>query len=253
VRLKGKGAIITGAASGIGRGIALKLAQEGASTFLVDMNEAGLAETARLVKQTRRRAATMVANLRDRAALKTIVPSAAEALGDLDILVNNAGVSRSAFYADYPAEDLQFLMDVNLKAPYLLSQYFARHLVERKRPGRIVHITSINAELAATSGSTAYCATKGGLRVLTKAAAYDLGPHGITVNAVGPGHTRTGMTMPIFQQDPSREREWAQKTPVGRVGEPADIANAVAFLASDEASYITGQTIYVDGGRTLWS
>ncbi|MCH8196319.1 MAG: SDR family oxidoreductase, partial [Chloroflexi bacterium] len=85
------------------------------------------------------------------------------------------------------------------------------------------------------------------------ASAYDLGPYGITVNAVGPGHTRTGMTRPIFEEDASREQEWAGKTPLRRVGEPEDIANAVAFLASDEASYITGQTIYVDGGRTLWT
>ncbi len=218
----------------------------------MDTDEAGLTETARQVRAKRLKAATLVADLRDREALKTIVLKAAEALGHVEILVNNAGVSRPRPYAEYPLDDLQLVVDVNLKAPYLLSQYLARYLAEKKKPGRIVNISSINAELAAVSGSTAYCATKGAIRQFTRAAAYDLGPYGITVNAVGPGHTRTGMTMPLFEKNSALEQEWSKKTPIGRVGEPEDIANAVAFLASDEAAYITGQSIYVDGGRTLW-
>lgn len=253
MRLQGKAAIITGAADGIGRGIALKFAREGAAGFLVDINEAGLKETARLVHGLDGRAATMTADLQDRAHLRAIVPKAAAAFGTIDILVNNAGISRPAFYPEYPAQDLDMVLDINLKAPFFLAQQVARYLVEHKKPGRIVNISSINAELGTLWGSTAYCASKGAVRVLTRAAAYDLGPYGITVNAVGPGHTRTGMTRPIFAENARREKEWAEKTPLRRIGEPEDIANAVAFLASDEASYVTGQSIYVDGGRTLWA
>ena len=253
MRLEGKAAIITGAADGIGRGIAVKFAREGADSFLVDLNAEGVNETAAMVRDLGRRAGVLVGDLRDRAFLRTIVAQAVEALGSVDIVVNNAGVSRPAAYEEYSTDDLDLVLDVNLKAPFLLSQQVARYLVDSKKPGRIVHIASINAEFAAVSGSTAYCASKGGIRLLTKASAYDLGPYGITVNAVGPGHTRTGMTRPIFEEDASREQEWAGKTPLRRVGEPEDIANAVAFLVSDEASYITGQTIFVDGGRTLWT
>ncbi|MBI3744068.1 MAG: SDR family oxidoreductase, partial [Chloroflexi bacterium] len=170
-----------------------------------------------------------------------------------DILVNNAGVSKPAFYPDYAVEDIDLILDVNLKAPFILSQHVGRYLVEHKKPGRIVNISSINAEKATVIGGTAYCASKGAIRQMTRTAAYDLGPFGITVNAVGPGHTRTGMTKPTFAEHATREREWAEKTPLGRIAEPEDIANAVAFLASDEASYVTGQSIYVEGGRCLWA
>ncbi|HEX5748109.1 MAG TPA: SDR family oxidoreductase [Archangium sp.] len=253
MRLKDKVAIITGAASGIGRGVALKFAQEGASSLLVDINGAGVRETASMIEQAGGRATIMQADIRDRAMLTAIVAQALKDFDTLDILVNNAGMATAGFYADYTIADLDMMLEANLKAPFLLSQQVARYLVEHHKPGRIVNITSITAEKASASGTTAYCATKGALRAFTRAAAYDLGPHNITVNAVGPGPTRTGMTSQVFQQDPTREKAWASKTPLGRVGEPSDVANTVAFLASDEASYITGQLIFVDGGRTLWA
>jgi len=253
MRLKGKVAIITGAGSGIGQGVAIKFAKEGASSLLVDISDAGLKETASLVQKAGGKAATMKADVRDRGQLKAIVPKAAQQFGTVDILVNNAGVSKPAFYPDYAVEDIDLILDVNLKAPFILSQHFGRYLVANKKPGRIVNISSINAEKATMMGSTAYCASKGAVRQLTRTAAYDLGPFGITVNAVGPGHTRTGMTRPLFAENAAREREWAEKTPLRRIAEPEDIANAVAFLASDEASYITGQSVYVEGGRCLWA
>ena len=250
--LHGKVAIVTGAADGMGRAIALKFAQDGADCFVVDVNNVGLAETARLVEAEGRKAVSLVADLANRPALQGVLPKALETFPQIDILVNNAGVSRPAPINEYPLEYLNAIMDVNLKAPFLLSLYVARHWAEHDIAGRIISITSINAEVA-QAGSAAYSASKGALRQATKAIAYDLGPYGITVNAVGPGYTRTGMTKPIFDKDGGREKEWAMKTPLGRIGEAEDIANAVAFLASDEASYITGQTIYVEGGRTIWS
>ena len=250
--LDGKTAIITGAADGMGRATAVKLAKEGVDTLLVDLNGEGLEETAGLAGAQGRRAVPWVADLADRKALHGIVPAAIHAFGGVDILVNNAGVSRPRPIQDYEIADLDLTMAVNFKAPFLLAVYAARHMVEAGKAGRIVNITSINAEVAA-AGSAAYSATKGALRQATKAMAYELGPHGITVNAVGPGYTRTGMTRPIFSCQPERAADWVAKTPLGRVGEPEDIANAVAFLVSDEASYVTGQTVYVEGGRTIWT
>lgn len=220
--------------------------------MLIDINGAGLQETARQIEQMGGRAAIMQADIRDRSVLREVVPQTAKSFGTIDILVNNAGIATPGFYPDYTAADLDLMLDINLKVPFLLMQQVARYLIEHRKPGRIINITSITAEKASVWGTTAYSASKGALRTLTRAAAHDLGQHGITVNAVGPGHTRSGMTSQVFQQDPTREQAWAAKTPLRRVGEPADIANAVAFLASDEASYITGQTLYVEGGRTLW-
>ncbi len=252
MRLHGKTAIITGAADGIGRGIAIKFAQEGADSLLVDLNKAGVEETARLAGAQGYTPKTLVADVSDRALQGTIVQHAIEEFGVLDILVNNAGVVFTAPFAEFPADKLHRIMEVNLKAPFLLSQHAARYWIESKRPGRIVSTSSINAE-SVQANSVAYSASKGAIRMLTKAIAFDLGPHGITCNAVGPGHTRTGMTRPGHTADPTREAKNASVIPLRRIGEPEDIANAVAFLASSEASYITGQTIYVEGGRIIWA
>ncbi len=249
MRFQGKAGIVTGAADGMGRATAVKLAQEGADVLIVDVHAAGLRETANLVARADRRAVELVADVSAPEAPRRIVEAAVRAFGSFDILVNNAGVSTGATFLEVPEEVLDRVLAVNLLAPFLIGQEAARHWIERKKPGRIINIGSINAETI-QGLSTAYCASKGGIRMLTKAAACDLGPHGITVNAVGPGHTRTGMTRGPLS-NPALERDWISRTPLGRLGEPEDIANAVAFLASDEASYITGQTIYVEGGRTI--
>ncbi len=249
MKLEGKVAIITGAADGIGRGAAVKLAREGADLLLVDLNQRGLGETATMAAEVGRRVVELVADVTDDDAPQRIVGQTVDRLGALDILVNNAGVPPQAHFLEIAPEAMDRLLAVNLRAPFLLGQAAARHWIQHKKPGRIVNISSINAETV-QGNSVDYCASKGGVRMLTKAAACDLGPYGITVNAVGPGHTRTGMTRHLID-DPDMERDWVSRTPLGRLGEPEDIANAVAFLASDEAGYITGQTIYVEGGRTL--
>jgi len=252
MRLHGKTAIITGAADGIGRGIAIKFAKEGADSLLVDLNRAGVEETARLAGAHGYTPKTMVADVSDRSLQGQIIQRAVDEFGVLDILVNNAGVVFVAPFQDFPVDKLHRIMEVNLKAPFLLAQHAARYWIANKRGGRIVSTSSINAE-SIQPNSAAYAASKGAIRMLTKAMAFDLGPHNITCNAVGPGHTRTGMTRPGLAADPNRERLNASVIPMRRIGEPEDIANAVAFLASDEASYVTGQTIYVEGGRIIWA
>ena len=248
MRLQGKIAIITGAADGIGRGAAVKFAKEGADSLLVDINEAGLKETAAAVAKTGRKAKILVQDVAAPDAGEKIVARAIADFGRLDILVNNAGVSQGGFFTDIPPETLDRVIAVNLIAPFLISQAAARHWLATKTRGRIVSTSSINAETV-QGNSTAYCASKGGVRTFTRGAAVDLGPHQITVNAVGPGHTITGMTRK--HMGTQWEKDGIERSALKRLGTPEDIANAMAFLASDEASYITGQTIYVEGGRTI--
>ncbi|MBI3744067.1 MAG: SDR family oxidoreductase [Chloroflexi bacterium] len=247
-RFKGQAAIVTGAADGIGRGCAIKLAQEGANLLLTDINQKGLAETATLARKEGVKVSELVCDVSTNDAPQRLVEAAVKAFGSFQILVNNAGVSSAAPFLEYQEAALDKVIGVNLRAPLLIGKAASRYWIDNKIKGRIVNISSINAETI-QGNSVAYCASKGGIRMLTMAAACDLGPHGITVNAVGPGHTKTGMTRNTIGTPV--EQDWIERTPLGRIGEPADIANAVAFLASEEASYVTGQTIYVEGGRTI--
>ncbi len=249
MKLQGKAGIITGAADGMGRATAVKFARAGAGVLIVDVNARGLQETADLVASEDRRAVQLVCDVAAPDAPQRIVSAAVQAFGSFDILVNNAGVAGGQHFLQVTEEMLDRTLAVNLLAPFLIGQAAAQFWLQRKIKGRIVNISSINAETV-QGGSTAYCASKGGIRMLTKAAACDLGPYGITVNAVGPGHTRTGMTRHVVS-NPELERDWISRTPLGRLGEPEDIANAVAFLVSEDAGYITGQTVYVEGGRTI--
>ncbi len=249
MRLAGKAAIITGAADGIGRATAVKFAQEGADSLLFDINRAGVEETAARVVETGRRGEVLVGDLADADTLQRIVDTAVEQLGGFDILVNNAGIFSGGHILEFSPEDYDRLMSINLRAPFFLAQLAGRYWVAEGRPGRIVNLSSVNA-LVALRDSAAYTASKGAITALTRALALELAPNDITVNAVGPGVIRTGMNRGLL--DGTRlEDSWTKRTPLGRLGDPADIANAIAFLASDEASYITGQILYVEGGRTI--
>lgn len=253
MRLQGRVAIITGAADGIGKATAIKLAEEGADSLLVDINSEGLQETVERVKGLERKAVALVEDVSANGAPQRIIDAAVKEFGGLHILVNNAGISSGGKpFLELVEEDLDRVLAVNLFAPFLLTRAAADYWIRNRKKGRIVNTSSINAEYV-QGQSAPYCASKGGVRMLTKGAAMDLGPYGITVNAVGPGHTRTGMTRNTLTMSPEVEQEWVRRTPLGRLGEPEDIANAIAFLASDDASYITGQTIYVEGGRTIHS
>ena len=241
MEFEGRVVLVTGAASGMGRATALRLAAAGAHVVGVDVNEAGLAETAELGGNGIR---PEVADVSDRMAVDAVVERAVRDLGRLDGMVANAGVGHGSSFVDTTEEELDAMLAVNVKGVFFCGQSAARAMIAAGAGGRIVNIASTYAEVTAPD-CTAYSASKGAVRMLTKAMAVDLAPHGITVNAVGPGWIRTGMN-PL--DDPERVRELEDTIPLGRVGLPEDVAGVIEFLLSDASAYMTGTTTFVDGG-----
>ena len=230
-------ALITGAARGIGLACAEALAEDGCAVILADIDAAVHDAAARLGGRAEicdMGAPDQIAALFDRA-------------GPVDVLVNNAGLARAAEFLEMTLEDWDTVQNVNLRGSFLATQAAARGMVERGATGAIVNMSSVNAQVAIPK-IAGYCASKGGIMQLTKAAALALAPYGIRVNAVGPGSIDTAMLAGV-NADPDAMRMVLSRTPLGRIGTPREIGDTVAFLASDKASYITGETIYVDGGR----
>jgi 3-oxoacyl-[acyl-carrier protein] reductase len=243
MRLQDRVSVVTGAGRGIGRGIALRLAEDGSDVVVVDILADEARETARLIEALGRRSLTIAADVSRGASVIEMTARAVDAFGDVHILVNNAGVFGSKPMLEVTEEDWDRLMAVNLKGPFLCSQAMARHFIDRGIKGRIVNIASVESEVAFPD-SPHYSASKGGVAMLTKSMAFDLAPHGITVNAIGPGSTDTGRNY----LNPERRASYQAIVPLGRLATPRDIGHAVAFLVSDEASYITGHLLFVDGG-----
>ena len=252
--LTGKVALVTGASSGIGRGIAEALAAHGADIAVNHAPDAaaaaGAEETARRVRALGQRAYVVVADVGMPEQVTTMFAALAGAgFGKLDILVNNAGIGGGGpiHEADFAAWER--VIRTNLHGPFLCAQQAARGMIARGKGGRIVNITSVHQE-AVSVGSGAYCASKAGLRNLTRTLALELGPHGITSNNVAPGMILTPMNHRA-QDDPAYLREAEAQIPVRRIGQPADIGGMVVFLCSDAGSYCTGSTFFVDGGWML--
>ena len=249
--LPGRKAVVTGGNSGIGRGIALKLAEEGADLaccYLSGGEEAR--EVANHVQNSGRRAIAIQADLRDSDSLRAMMNGAIEELGGVDILVNNAGIARFAPFLEMSQQDWDDVINTNLRAAFLCSQIAAREMA-KQHYGRIIHISSTFSEVSVPDVSS-YCSSKGGLVMLAKAMAVELGPLGITVNCVGPSTIRTNINADLLDRDNMAARE-AALNPTRRIGQPEDIAAMVAFLASEQASWINGQNIMVDGGLTAMS
>ena len=246
MRLEDRVAIVTGAGAGNGRGIALRFAEEGARIVAADLDLAAARGTADRVAERGGEAIAVHADVSRHAQVASLVDAARERYGGVHILVNNAGVETLIPLLDLDEEEWDRVIDTNLKGAFLCAQIAARAMVAEKNPGTIVNIASINAKIA-LAGQAHYTSSKGGLIMLTKSMALDLAPHGIRVNAIGPGVIETRMTERSLA-DPERRAMLLSKIPLGRVGQPRDVANAALFLASDEASYITGTTLYVDGG-----
>ncbi|MEL6219755.1 MAG: SDR family oxidoreductase [Pseudomonadota bacterium] len=237
-------AIVTGAAQGIGYASAEALAEDGARIVLVDIKAEALAEAASQLGGDHLAIPCDVGVPDQIAALFDRVEAEA---GPVSILVNNAGIALPGDFLDYSLADFQRVLDVNLTGVFLATQRAAKTMVAEKIEGAVVNMSSINAQVAIPA-IPAYCATKGGIMQLTKAAALALAPHGIRVNAVGPGSIDTAM-MAGVNTNPEAMKRVLSRTPLGRVGSPREVGDVVAFLASKKAAYITGETIYVDGGR----
>ncbi|MDT9593278.1 glucose 1-dehydrogenase [Nocardioides zeae] len=248
-RFEGRVAVITGAARGIGFGTAQRFSEEGAAVAVLDLDEAAAKDAAsRLPGQ----AVGIGADVADKASVDAAVERLVAELGGVHVLVNNAGITRDNLLFKMSEADWDLVVGVHLRGAFLTTQAVQRHFVEQ-RYGKIVNLSSVSA--LGNRGQANYSAAKMGVQGLTRTLGIELGPFGINVNAVAPGFVATEMTDATaarLKLDVDEFRRLnAEHNPVKRVGEPADIAAAVCFLASDEASYVTGQTLYVDGGATL--
>jgi 3-oxoacyl-[acyl-carrier protein] reductase len=242
-RLAGRKALVTGASRGLGKSIALVLARAGAEVALTARDERALSETAAEIRSLGGNGIALAADLSDPNAPAALVEQVVRELGGLEILVNNAGVGSSGRIDDITEDGWDETLDTNLKATFLLCKAAAPHLREAGW-GRIVNIASIAAQTGGVAGSVAYSASKGGMLSLTKSLARDLAPHGVTVNAITPGQIETDMG----RVPPDRLPGLLAQIPLGRLGVPDDIGYAALFLCSQEAGYITGATLDVNGG-----
>lgn len=245
--LKGKVAIVTGASSGIGQGIAKRLGCEGAKV-IVDYigTPEGAEETERAIKESGGEGEIVRADVTSMSDVKCLVDTAWNKYGAADILVNNAGMEKRSDFWDTPEEDYDKVMAVNLRGPFFLTQAFVRRLRESKRPGSVINISSVHEDMV-FPGFATYCCSKGALRMLMRDLAVELGPLGITVNNVAPGAISTPINKSLLENKTQLDA-LLRNIPLGRMGQVDDVAGLVAFLASTDASYITGSTFVVDGG-----
>jgi glucose 1-dehydrogenase len=249
MRLAGKKALVTGSSRGIGRAIAIRFAQEGADIAVnYSRSPDGAQEVFDQVTAAGRRAVVIQADLSRAADARALVAKAVESLGALDILVNNAGVEKNAPFWEVAEDDYDRVIDVNLKGVFFAAQALAQHLKKVQRPGKIINISSVHEELPFPNFA-AYCASKGGVRMLTRNLAVELGKFGITVNAIAPGAIETPINKKLLA-DSTKLKALIGQIPLGRLGRPEEIAGLAAFLASSDADYITGSTYFIDGGLT---
>jgi glucose 1-dehydrogenase len=248
VLVEGKTAVVTGAGRGIGLACSRRLAKEGADLVLVERDaDAGRAAAQELLS-TGRRVELVIADVGYKDDVGRVFELAKRAFGGVDILVANAGIHLTGNFLDVTEADYDAVLRTNLKSVFLCGQAAARLMVEQGRSGSIVNMSSINA-VVVNPDAIPYAMSKGGVNQLTKAMAIALSPYRIRVNALGPGTILTDLARDSVLKDADSHERILSRTPLGRLGTPEEVAAAAVFLASEEASYITGQTIYVDGGR----
>ncbi|GAX89009.1 glucose 1-dehydrogenase [Effusibacillus lacus] len=243
--LSGKTALVTGGGRGLGRGIALALAEAGADVAVVSRSKEELENVCQEMSKFSVRTFYQNMDIRDTEEMKSFVAKVVEEQGTVDILVNAAGVNIRRPFLEISESDWDFVMDVNLKSVFLTSQIVLPYM-RKQQSGRIINIASLTSEIG-MKDIAAYCASKGGVSQITKAMAVEFAEEGILVNAIGPGYYKTKLTEPVFNDD--AKRDWIlSRIPMRRTGEANDLAGVAIFLASPASDYITGQTIYVDGG-----
>jgi glucose 1-dehydrogenase len=250
-RLEGKAALVTGGDQGIGHGIAIRLAEEGADIAIgFRANKQGADATIKQIQQLGRKAIAIQGDVSKVADGGALVSQAIAQLGFIDVLVNNAGLERRADFWDVTEEDFDLVLNVNLKGVFFVTQAAVRHFLETKRPSKIINISSVHEELPFPHFAS-YCASKGALKMLARDLAIELAPFKITVNNIAPGAIETPINTKLLN-DPAKLNELLGKIPLGRLGKPEDVAGMAAFLASSDADYVTGTTFFVDGGL-LWN
>ncbi len=245
-RLDGKIALISGGSRGLGLGVAKGFARAGADVCLLARSEDQLKAGAEQIRALGRRAWHVMFDLADTRGIPGAFARVVEQTGGVDILLNCAGIQRRGPAEDLSLDDWQAVLDVNVTSYFAMAQAFARHCIDAGKPGAIINIASLGSE-AARPTIAPYTTAKGGVKLLTKALAVDWAKYGIRVNAIGPGYFKTEMTRPLYT-DPEFDAWVRSKTPLDRWGTPEDLVGAAVFLASQASSFVTGQTLYVDGG-----
>ncbi|MFK8033789.1 MAG: SDR family NAD(P)-dependent oxidoreductase [Hyphomicrobiales bacterium] len=248
--LENKTAIVTGGAKGIGLACARHFLEKGAKVIIADTNEKAGNEAEEDLK-TLGSVRFVQSDVGDRLAVRNLMAATLDVFNSVDVLINNAGIIHSDDFLDISEEDFDRVLQVNLKGVFLCGQAAAKQMVDQVKeggaPGSIINMSSINAQVAIPS-QVPYSVSKGGVQQLTKVMSLSLAKFGIRVNAIGPGSINTDILAAV-NNDPAAKNRILSRTPLGRIGEPSEIASIAAFLASDDASYVTGHTIYADGGR----
>ncbi len=249
--LEGRVALITGGGNGIGRACAERFARDGAKVAVADIVSAEGQGVASALRDGGHEAVFLQCDVSRSAEVRATVERTLDAFGAVDVLVNNAAIIKGIDFLEISEADFDAVLNVNLRGAFLMAQAVARQMVAQvkagRRPGSIINMSSVNAVFA-IANQVPYSVSKGGLNQLTKVMALSLAEYGIRVNAIGPGSINTRILKTVMTDEAARAK-LLSRTPLGRIGEPEEIASVAAFLASDDASYITGQTIYADGGR----
>ncbi len=245
-RLRGKRAIVTGAGSGIGRAIAIRLSEEGARVALADLDTDAAEGVASDIGEAGGETLVVKTDVTRAADVEALVGEVVRGWDGLDVMVNNAGVEHKMPFLETPLETWETVIAVNLTGPWLGCQMAARQMVSQGGPGRIINVSSVHEDLPMPTNSP-YCATKGGLRMLMRTIAVELASHNITVNNIAPGAVDTPMDAPL-KEDTNQMQKLLSEIPLRRMGKPEEVAALAVYLASDAAAYVTGSTFVIDGG-----
>ena len=250
MKLNNKVAVVTGGGSGIGRGISLKFAQEGAKVFIIDFTPDSAEKVTQEIKNIGGEALGLRLDIVNSKDVDMMIEVAVEKAGCIDILVNSAGRVSVRSVLEMDERHWDRCIDIYLKGTFLCAQAAAKKMVEKKIPGKIINISSINS-FVAVPGFAAYCAAKAGVEMLTKVMALEFAQYGIRVNCIAPGPVATAATRQLFVDSEEGRKKFLKQMPIGRIGEPEDIAEVAIFLASSSSDFITGQTVVADGGMSL--